>query len=83
MTSICNCDYYLGITRRFAGIRAVEYDVLHRLDSQRTRCLLAKNPANSITYVALAAAVRADCTGYALLEIQSDLVRKGLESLNL
>jgi len=50
-------------TQRFAVLRSVKNDIIHFFGAESTVALLAKDPANGIDNIRLAAAVRSDNGG--------------------
>ncbi len=72
---------YLRGRGRLARIAAIEDDVFHLLATQALRALLTHHPGDGVGDVALAAAVRADDGGHALVEGKLRPVRKGLEAV--
>jgi len=71
-----------GIAHRTARLRAGKNDVLHAGAAQCAHALFAEHPADGVGYVRLAAAVRTDDGGDALVELDDGTLRKGLEALD-
>ena len=74
---------HLGRGRRLAGLAPAENDVLHPLATQALGALLTEHPRDGIDDVALAAAVRADDGGDALVESEFGALGKALETGNV
>ncbi|OQB95849.1 MAG: hypothetical protein BWX86_01052 [Verrucomicrobia bacterium ADurb.Bin122] len=69
--------------RRFAGVGALENDVLHLAAAQGLGALFAQHPADGVGDVGLAAAIGTDDGGDAGFETQRRRVRKGLKTVQL
>ena len=69
--------------QRFAGGRTSEDDIFGLGTAQVADILLPEHPTDGIGDVALAAAVRADDSGYPLVKIYGYLICKGLKSISL
>ena len=78
---VVECERDFAERLRFARLRAAENDVLHVGTAQGLCRLFAEHPADGIRHVALAAAVRPDDTGHAVIEFYFGFVRKGLETV--
>ena len=77
--SVVEDERHFAVRKGAAGFGAVEDDVLHGGAAQRLCRLLAEHPADGVCDVALAAAVRADDAGDAVVEFDGGLVGKRLE----
>src|SRR4030095_3945007 len=74
---------HLGGGGRLPGVAAVEDDVFHPLAAQALGALLAEHPGDSVDDVALAAAVRTDNCGDAVIEPELGAIGKALESVDV
>ena len=73
-------ERHLGIVARRARVGAVEDDVVHAGGAQRLVRGLAHHPAQRLDQVRLAAAVRPDHAGQALLDLEVGRLDEGLEA---
>ena len=73
-------QHHLGVVARRAGVGAVEDDVVHAGGAQRLVRGLAHHPAQRFDQVRLAAAVRPDHAGQALLDLEVGRLDEGLEA---
>jgi hypothetical protein len=74
---------HLGGAGRLARVAAAEDDVFHLLAAQAPGALLPQHPGERVGDVALAAPVRADNGGHAVVEGKLRAIGEGLESGNL
>ena len=65
---------------RTPGVAPAEDDVLHPLTAQAACALLAQHPGDGVDDVALAATVRTDDGGHAIVERQGGTLREALEA---
>ena len=81
MRGIIERERHFAERLALARLCSAENDVLHTRTAHRLCRLFTEHPANGIGNVALAAAVRPDDAGHAVIEFDFGFVRKGLETV--
>jgi hypothetical protein len=76
-------ETHLGRRRRLARVAAVEDHVFHAIAAQALGALLAEHPGDRVDDVALAAAVRADDGGDAVVEAELGAIAEALEAADV